>query len=214
MTSVTPATRRRLVWAGLTLLLLLVPLAWFGNDAWNWVQGRWDASRAIALGRAELCSVGLPRDPRGGFDPASGLFYSHNLGCVVLPGTGAYIRGWNSRMLAAAADGEVPSLRHKARTADEVRAALAGDAGEWLTAEDRLRDPAGRWEVLVGAGGEIRVRDLRDGTEESTWYDCEQSRAVFADDGTTLLLRIRCGLRGGYASIDLPGAALLQEWEE
>ena len=64
-------------WAGAVVVGLAA--LWFAPDAAGYVQGRIEASRAIAKGRAELRSIGLPRNPRGSFDPQTGLVY-HSLG--------------------------------------------------------------------------------------------------------------------------------------
>jgi hypothetical protein len=60
-------------------VLLALTVLWFAPDAEGYVQGRIEASRALAEGRAELRGIGLMRNPRGRFDPETGLF-SHSLG--------------------------------------------------------------------------------------------------------------------------------------
>ena len=58
-------------WAVGTLLAL--PAIWVVPDAAGYVQGRIEASRALAKGCAELRTIGLPRNPHGSFDPETGL---------------------------------------------------------------------------------------------------------------------------------------------
>jgi hypothetical protein len=58
-------------WACATVLGLAA--LWFAPDAAGYVQGRLEASQALAKGRAELRTIGLPRNPRGSFDPETGL---------------------------------------------------------------------------------------------------------------------------------------------
>jgi hypothetical protein len=63
--------RSKWTWACATVLALTA--LWFAPDAAGYVQGRIEASLALSQGRAELRTIGLPRNPRGGFDPETGL---------------------------------------------------------------------------------------------------------------------------------------------
>ena len=68
--------RRPWKWPTWTAVTVLGAAAlWFAPDAEGWVQGRLEASQALAEGRAELRTIGLLRNPRGAFDPTTGLFY-------------------------------------------------------------------------------------------------------------------------------------------
>jgi hypothetical protein len=62
-------------WTWATAVVLALTTLWFAPDAAGYVQGRIEASRALAKGRAELRTIGLLRNPRGSFDPETGLVY-------------------------------------------------------------------------------------------------------------------------------------------
>ena len=70
-----PSLRRRKLVRWAVATLLAVPALWFVPDAEGYVQGRFEAARALAKGRAELRTIGLLRNPRGAFDPETGLVY-------------------------------------------------------------------------------------------------------------------------------------------
>jgi len=72
-----PARRRRGLrpWTLAAASLVVGAVVWFSPDAEGYLQGRIEASSALAAGRAELRTIGLLRDPHGAFDAETGLFY-------------------------------------------------------------------------------------------------------------------------------------------
>ena len=67
-------TRRRWSpWKWACACVLALSALWFAPDAAGYVQGRVEASIALSKGRAELRTIGYPRNPRGSFDPETGL---------------------------------------------------------------------------------------------------------------------------------------------
>ena len=65
--------RRRSRWTWACASVLAITALWFTPDAAGYVQGRVEASIALSKGRAELRTIGYPRNPRGSFDPETGL---------------------------------------------------------------------------------------------------------------------------------------------
>jgi hypothetical protein len=127
----------------------------------------------------------------------------------------AYENGWNQVVRAAAARGELDSvsLRHKVRTLDGVKAAFGADAGSPLSADAVACDLGRRFEVRAqGSYVEVRRAD-RDGWE-TTLVDAQDAHVLFADGGTTLLLRESGGGQDRFTSIDLPSRRMLQRWTE
>ena len=74
-----PVSRSKRVLKRLGWTVVALAALWFAPDAAGYVQGRLEATHDLAAGRAELRTLGLLRDPRGSFDPQTGLFY-HSLG--------------------------------------------------------------------------------------------------------------------------------------
>lgn len=211
-----PRTRRRWAYVAVTVLPLVVLASCFGGRAIGWASGRSDAAAALEEGRAELCAIGLPCYSHGGFDPATGLFYSRNLGCLVSDHEIGYRDGWNGVVRAAVERGDLDrvSLRHKARSEERVRAAFAADPGVELSPGRPLRDASGRFEiaicdsrVVVPTSGPDRPSDL--------WVsDGVVPRVLFADGGTTALVRCEDATWDRVATLDLPSGRLLQEWSQ
>ena len=60
-------------WTRMGVVVVALAALWFSPDAVGYVQGRVEASMALSKGRAELRTIGYPRNPRGSFDPETGL---------------------------------------------------------------------------------------------------------------------------------------------
>lgn len=206
---------RRWTWRDWTAAIVLGCAGlWFAPDAEGYVQGRVEASISLAHGRAELRGIGLMRNPRGSFDPATGLV-CHSLGCVANGWRIAYVKGWNDVVRAAAARGETDavSLRGKVTTLDAMKARFAADPGFVLPA-DGARVRLARWDLFAEEHGYLNI--ARPGEKDGDWtfVSVRDARCVPADGGSTLCLRNDEGWRVVYRTFDLELRIELQTFED
>jgi hypothetical protein len=205
-------------WKWAAAVVLVLTTLWFAPDAAGYVQGRIEASRALARGRAELRTIGLPRNPRGGFDPETGLV-SQTLGCCVTGWTLGYRSGWNSVMRGAVARGDVDTsaLRSKVTALDAMKARFAAEPGFTFNDDGtRVRDPSGRWELFADGARGLQIADAAlPGVDHVYGYvRVDGATCVFADGGSTLCVRRDEGWRIGYETFDLERRITLQEFHE
>jgi len=200
---------RRIAGRALPLLLLAACAV---ERAAGYTEGRSEAGTAFERGTAELCTLGMSLSTEDRFDPETGLFYARHLGCLVSDREKGYAEGWNDFFRAAAARGEFDgvSLRHKARTEEQVLAAFAADPGAEIPRGGALRDPTGRF-AIESAGASLVVRPAgRDLGSVLPAGVGANPRVLFADGGTTALLRWEHETGTRHATIDLPSGRLLQ----
>jgi hypothetical protein len=195
------------------LVALGLTAAWFAPDAACYVEGRFDAGKAVASGAAELRSIGLIRPARGRFDPDTGLFV-RSLGCISTGWKRGYESGWNAAVRAAAANGETDSvsLRRKVRTEARVAEEFAAAVKFVLPSDTTpVRAPSGRFEVR---SDETNLMVRAAGADDWQWSGLSVTNAtvVFVDEGTTLIVREGDGASAQFTTVDLPSARALQEW--
>jgi hypothetical protein len=211
-----PPRRRFRPWKLAIASVVALTALWFAPDAAGYAQGRLEAMHALAQGRAELRSIGLPRNPRGGFDPETGLV-SKTLGCCVTGWTLAYRSGWNAVMRGAVASGRVDTsaMRAKVTTLDAMKARFAAEPGVVLPADgSRVTAPSGRWVVALDEHGSLGVGRADAPALDWAMVDVRDATCVFADGGSTLCVRREDAWRIEYETFDLERRITLQQFYE
>ena len=197
-------------------VVLALTALWFAPDAFGYAQGRLEATHALTQGRAELRSIGLPRNPRGGFDPETGLV-SRTLGCCVTGWTLGYRCGWNAVMRSAVARGDVDTsaLRAKVTTLDAMKARFAAEPGFTFAADgSRVTDPSRRWVVALDPNGSVSVGKANAPALDWALIELRGAKCVFADGGSTLCVRREDAWGVEYETFDLERRITLQEFQE